>query len=191
MPTEDTHGEVTVLLGELKLGQKDALERLMPLVYRELRRVAGRCMRGERPGHTLQPTALVHEAFLRLLGQDHADWQNRAQFIAVAGQLMRRLLVDHARGRHMLKRGIPVTLNEEIFRRAGVAGQTEEILAVDQVLTRLAEFDPQQARIVELRYFAGLSVEETADALDVSPRTVKRDWAMAKGWMKGQLEAQS
>jgi RNA polymerase sigma factor (TIGR02999 family) len=184
----DSRGEVTALLGELKLGRKDALERLMPLVYRELRRVAGRCMRDERPGHTLQPTALVHEAFLRLVGQDHADWQNRAQFVGVAGQLMRRLLVDHARGRHALKRGIPVTLNEEICNRAAGADQTEEILAVDEILARLAELDPQQARIVELRYFGGLSVEETAEAMAISPRTVKRDWAMAKGWMKGQLQ---
>jgi RNA polymerase sigma factor (TIGR02999 family) len=185
----DSRGEVTVLLGELKLGRKDALDRLLPLVYRELRRVAGRCMRDERPGHTLQPTALVHEAFLRLVEQDRADWQNRAQFVGVAGQLMRRLLVDHARGRRALKRGIPVTLNEEIFQRAAGADQTEEILTVDEILTRLAELDPQQARIAELRYFGGLSVEETAEALAISPRTVKRDWAMAKVWMKSQLES--
>ena len=183
----DYRGEVTVLLGELKLGHKDALERLIPLVYRELRRVAGRCMRDERPGHTLQPTALVHEAFLRLVDQDRADWRNRAQFVGVAAQLMRRLLVDHARGRHALKRGIPVTMNEEIFRRTAGADHTEEILAVDEILGRLAELDPQQARIVELRYFAGLSVDETAEAMAISPRTVKRDWAMAKGWMKTQL----
>jgi len=183
----DSRGEVTVLLGELKLGHKDALERLIPLVYRELRRVAGRCMRDERPGHTLQPTALVHEAFLRLVDQDRADWRNRAQFVGVAAQLMRRLLVDHARGRRALKRGIPVIMNEEIFHRAAGADHTEEILAVDEILGRLAELDPQQARIVELRYFAGLSVEETAEAMAISPRTVKRDWAMAKGWMKTQL----
>ena len=183
----DSRGEVTMLLGELKLGRKDALERLMPLVYRELRRVAGRCMRDERPGHTLQATALVNEAFLRLVDQDHADWQNRAQFVAVAGQVMRRLLVDHARGRRALKRGIPITLNEEIFHGAGRPDQTEEILAVDEILVRLEELDPQQARIVELRYFGGLSVEETAEAMAISPRTVKRDWAMAKGWLKGQL----
>jgi RNA polymerase sigma factor (TIGR02999 family) len=184
----DARGEVTVLLGELKLGHKDALERLMPLVYSELRRVAGRCMRDERPGHTLQPTALVHEAFLRLVDQDRADWQNRAQFVGVAAQLMRRILVDHARGRRALKRGIPVTMNEEIFQRAAGADHTEEILAVDEILGRLAELDPQQARIVELRYFAGLSVEETAEAMAISPHTVKRDWAMAKAWMKTQLE---
>jgi RNA polymerase sigma-70 factor, ECF subfamily len=177
----ESRGEVTVLLGELKLGHKDALERLMPLVYRELRRVAGRCMRDERPGHTLQPTALVHEAFLRLVDRDQADWQNRAHFVGVAAQVMRHLLVDHARGRRALKRGIPVTLNEDIFNRATGADQTEEILAVDQILQRLAELDPQQARIVELRYFGGLSVEETAEAMAISPRTVKRDWAMAKG----------
>jgi RNA polymerase sigma-70 factor (ECF subfamily) len=184
----DGRGEVTVLLGELKLGHKDALDRLMPLVYRELRRVASRCMRDERPGHTLQPTALVHEAFLRLVDQDRANWQNRAQFVGVAAQLMRRLLVDHARGRRALKRGIPVTMNEKIFNRAAGADQTEEILAVDEILARLAELDAQQARIVELRYFAGLSVAETAEAMAISPRTVKRDWAMAKAWMKPQLE---
>jgi RNA polymerase sigma factor (TIGR02999 family) len=124
----DSRGEVSVLLGELKLGRKDALERLVPLVYKELRRVAGHYMRGERPGHTLQPTALVHEVFLRLVDQDHADWRNRAQFVGVAGQLMRRLLVDHARGRRALKRGIAVTMNEEIFQRAGGEDHTEEIL---------------------------------------------------------------
>ena len=183
----DSPGEVSVLLGELKLGRKDALERLVPLVYKELRRVAGYYMRGERPGHTLQPTALVHEVFLRLVDQDHADWRNRAQFVGVAAQLMRRLLVDHARGRRALKRGIAVTMNEEIFYRAGGADHPEEILAVDEVLARLAELDPQQARVVELRYFGGLSVEETAEAMAISPRTVKRDWAMAKGWMKSQL----
>lgn len=182
-----SRGEVTQLLGELKLGREDALEKLMPLVYRELRRVAGHCMRDERPGHTLQPTALVHEAFLRLVDQDRADWRNRAQFIGVAAQLMRRLLVDHARRRRALKRGTPVTLNEEIFNRAAGAVHTEEILAVDEILSRLAELDPQQARVVELRYFGGLSVEETSEVMAISPRTVKRDWAMAKAWLRTQL----
>jgi RNA polymerase sigma-70 factor, ECF subfamily len=183
----DTRGEVTALLAEVKLGRSDALERLMPLVYRELRRIAGCQMRGERVGHTLQPTALVHEAFLRLVDQSRADWQNRAQFLGVAAQLMRRLLVDHARRRGAAKRGIPVTLNEEIFPRGPGAGQTEEILAVDQVLERLAKLDPRQARVVELRYFGGLSVEETAEAMGIATRTVKLDWAMAKGWMQSQL----
>ena len=147
-------------------------------------------MAREKPGHTLQPTALVHEVFLKLVDQDHANWQNRAHFVGVAAQLMRRLLVDHARGRRALKRGIPVTLNEEIFQRAAGADQTEEILAVDEILARLEELDPQQARIVELRYFGGLSVEETAEALGISTRTVKRDWAMTKAWMKTQLEGE-
>jgi RNA polymerase sigma factor (TIGR02999 family) len=119
--------------------------------------------------------------------QSRADWQNRAQFLGVAAQLMRRLLVDHARKRHAAKRGIPVTLNEEILQRNPGADQTEEILAVDEVLARLNELDPRQARVVELRYFGGLSVEETADAMSIATRTVKLDWAMAKGWMQSQL----
>jgi RNA polymerase sigma factor (TIGR02999 family) len=182
----EARGEVTLLLGELRLGRKEALAKLAPLVYKELRRVAGRQMRDERPGHTLQPTALVHEAFLRLVDQDHTDWQNHAQFIGVAGQLMRRLLVDYARRRHTAKRGIPVTLDEDIFNRGG-ADHSEEILAVDEVLARLQELEPRQARIVELRYFGGLSVEETAEVIGISPRTVKSDWAMAKGWLRSQL----
>jgi len=185
----DTRGEVTALLAELKLGRKDALERLMPLVYGELRRIAVNQMRAERTGHTLQPTALVHEAFLRLVDQSRADWQNRAQFFGVAAQLMRRLLVDYERRRHASKRGIAITLNEEIFPASPGAGQIEEILAVDQVLDRLAQLDARQARVVELRYFGGLSVEETAEATGIAPRTVKLDWASAKGWMRSQLRA--
>jgi len=185
----DTRGEVTRLLAEARLGRSDALHRLMPLVYRELRRIAGHQMRAERPGHTLQPTALVHEAFLRLVDQNHDNWQNRTQFFGVAAQLMRRLLVDHARRRRAAKRGIPVTLSERIYQRAPGTDQTEEILAVDEMLARLAELDPRQARVVELRYFGGLSVEETAEALGIATRTVKLDWAMAKGWMKSQLGA--
>ncbi len=183
----DNPGDVTALLEEARLGREDAILRLLPLVYRELRRIAGQQMRRERAGHTLQPTALVHEAFLRLVDQDHVDWQNRAHFFGVAGQLMRRLLVDYARRRFAAKRGIPVTLQEAIL--PGGVDKTEEILAVDQVLGRLAELDPRQARIVELRYFGGLSIEETADAMGVAGRTVKRDWAMAKAWMRQQLSA--
>ena len=183
----EARGEVTELLAELKFGRKDALDRLIPLVYRELRRIAGNQMRDERVGHTLQPTALVHEAFLRLVEQSRADWQNRAQFFGVSAQLMRRLLVDHARRRRAAKRGIPITLNEEIFRRSPSGDQTEEILAVDEVLARLTKLDPRQARVVELRYFGGLSVEETAAAMGIATRTVKLDWAMAKAWMKSQL----
>jgi RNA polymerase sigma factor (TIGR02999 family) len=185
----DTCGEVTRLLAEVRLGRSDALDRLMSLVYRELHRIASHQMRGERLGHTLQPTALVHEAFLRLVEQNHDNLQNRTQFFGVAAQLMRRLLVDHARRRRAAKRGIPVTLNEEIYQRGSGTDRTEEILAVDEVLARLAELDPRQARVVELRYFGGLSVEETAEVMGMATRTVKLDWAMAKGWMKSQLSA--
>ena len=182
-------GEVTRLLAELRLGRSDALGQLMPVVYRELRRMASHQMRRERVGHTLQPTALVHETFLRLVEQDPRNLQNRAQFFAVAAQLMRRLLVDYARRRRAGKRAIPVTLSERIFRGGQNANPIDEILAVDQVLTRLAELDSRQARVVELRYFGGLSVEETAEVLSIATRTVKLDWAMAKGWMKSQLNA--
>ena len=175
-----------MLLAEAKQGRKDVLHQLVPVVYRELHRIASHQMRGERPGHTLQPTALVHEAFLRLVDQDRTDWQTRAHFFAVAAQLMRRLLVDYARRRTAAKRGVAVTLDQEILNRPGV-DRTEEILEVDQILGRLNELDPRQARIVELRYFGGLSVEETAEVMGISARTVKGDWAMAKGWLRSQL----
>ncbi len=183
----DSRGEVSRLLAEMALGRSDAQDQLMPLVYQELRRIARNQMRDERAGHTLQPTALVHEAFLRLVDQNRTDWRNRAQFFGVAAQLMRRLLVDHARRRGAAKRGIPVTLNEEICKRGPGFDQSEEILAVHQVLARLAKLDPRQARVVELRYFGGLSVEETAEAIGVAARTVKLDWAMAKGWLRSRL----
>ena len=181
-------GEITLLLAEVKLGQKDALARLMPLVYKELRRLAGHYLRDERIGHTLQPTALVHEAYLRLVGQDRADWQNRAQFMGVAAQLMRRILVDYARERAAAKRGGgAVRIDDEGFDLGATPQQSEEVLAVDEALSRLNELDPQQAKIVEMRYFGGLSVEEAAEALGISPRTVKRDWSMAKAWLRAEL----
>jgi len=185
----ETPGEVTRLLADLRVGRTDALDRLMSLVYRELQRIARNQMQRERANHTLQPTALVHEAFLRLLKQNPDNWQNRAQFYGVAAQIMRRLLVDHARRRHAGKRGIPVTLNEAICQPTPATDQTEEILAVDEVLARLAKLDPRQARVVELRYFGGLSPEETAEAMGIATRTVQLDWAMAKGWIKSQLSA--
>lgn len=184
----DAPGEVTLLLAEMRSGRKDALTRLVPLVYNELRRLAGRYMRDERTGHTLQPTALVHEAFLRLAGQDRANWQNRAQFMGIAGQLMRRILVDHARKRYAAKRGgTLVTLDEGIGNQRLTAAQPEEILAVDEALARLDRLDPQQARVVELRYFGGLSAEETAEAMGMSQRTVEREWTTAKAWLRAQL----
>lgn len=184
----DPGGEVTLLLAEMRLGREDALARLMPLVYAELRRLAGHYLRGERIGHTLQPTALVHEAFLRLVGQDHAGWEHCGQFIGVAAQMMRRILVDYARQRAAGKRvGAAVTLNEEKLGPQAGSDRTEEILAVEEVLGQLADLDVRQARIVELRYFAGLSVEETAEVMGISPRTVKGDWAVARAWLRAQL----
>ena len=181
-------GEVTILLNELKLGNKDALGKLIPLVYRELRLLAAYYLRAERSGHTLQPTALVNELYLRLVRQNHADWKDRAHFLAVAAQLMRRILVDYARARQTSKRnGVTVPVDVDNFDLGGAQLHVEEILAVDQALDRLAELDPQQTRVVELRYFAGLTVEETAEAISISPRTVKRDWAMAAAWLRSQL----
>ena len=182
-------GEVSLLLAEIKLGHGDAFARLMPLVYGELRRLARHYLHGERPGHTLQPTALVHEAFLRLMGQERANWEHRGQFIGVAARLMRRILVDYARQRRAGKRaGAVVALEEERLGSPGGLDRTDEILAVEEALCRLVERDPQQGRIVELRYFGGLSVDETAECLDISPRTVKRDWAMAKAWLRAELD---
>jgi RNA polymerase sigma factor (TIGR02999 family) len=185
---KESPGEVTLLLNELKLGNKDALGRLVPLVYEELRRVAARYLQAERAGHTLQPTALVHELYLRLVEQDRADWKDRAHFLAVAAKLMRRILVDYARARGAAKRdGMAVRVEIAGLELGGEEPRTEEILAVDEALARLAELDPQQTRVVELRYFAGLTVEETAEAVGISPRTVKRDWAMASAWLRSEL----
>jgi RNA polymerase sigma factor (TIGR02999 family) len=192
MPTvEERSEEVTQLLAELNRGNQAALTRLIPLVYGELHRLAEHYLRGERPGHTLQPTALVHEAYLRLVGQDRADWQSRGQFIGVAAQLMRRILVDYARGRAASKRaGDGVRVDAGAIELGKPYRQLDEILVVDECLQRLSELDAQQTRIVELRYFAGLTVDETANALGISARTVKRDWAMAAAWLRKQLSGE-
>jgi RNA polymerase sigma-70 factor (ECF subfamily) len=185
---EASPGEVTVLLAELKRGDKDALGKLVPLVYGELRRLAGHYMRAERVGHTLQPTAVVHEAYLRLVGEDWAEWQNRAQFVGVAARQMRRILVDYARQHVAAKRGgTPVKLDLDALAGSFGSGKSDEILAVDEAIARLGEMDPQQAQVVELRYFGGMTVEETAELLGISPRTVKRDWAMALAWLRAEL----
>jgi RNA polymerase sigma factor (TIGR02999 family) len=184
----EPRSEVTLLLRRLSAGDKSALNQLMPLIYTELHQLASSYMRRERPGHTLQTTALVHEAYLQLVGQENAQWENRTQFFAVAAQLMRRILVDHARAHHAAKRGgsLPrLSLDEAVVMAKERGG---DLLAIDELLQRLADVDPQQARIVELRFFAGLSVEETAHALSVSDRTVKREWAMAKAWMQRELQ---
>lgn len=184
----ESAGDVTVLLAQMRSGHQDALQQLLPLVYNELRRLAARYMQQERAGHTLQPTALVHEAYLRLTHQDRANWRNRAQFMGVAGQLMRRILVDHARMRCAAKRGgVFTTLDDSVEKQFADVSRPEEILAVHLTLERLERLDPQQGRLVELRYFAGLSAEETAQAMGLSLRTVEREWATAKAWLRAQL----
>jgi RNA polymerase sigma factor (TIGR02999 family) len=180
--------DVTRLLEQLNTGNKQALESLMPLVYAELRRQAARYLRRERQNHTLQPTALVNEAFLRLVDQK-VNWQNRSHFFGVAAQAMRRVLVDHARAHGRIKRGGPapkVTLDEGMV---AAQGRSVDLLALDQALERLAAIDARQARVVELRFFGGLSVEETAEVMNVSPATVKREWSMAKAWLHAKLES--
>jgi len=168
-------------------GNREALDRLMPVVYDELRRQAGRYLKHERQGHTLQTTALVHEAYVRLIDQAGVQWQNRAHFYAIAAEMMRRILVDHARKRGAAKRGgdaVRVTLNEALN---APEKQDPDLIAVDEALTKLAAMDRQQARVVELRFFGGLNVEETAEVLGISERTVKRDWSVAKAWIRREL----
>ncbi len=176
---------VTRVLAELGGGDPTALERLLPLVYDELRVIAASQLRREAPGHTLEPTALVHEAFLRLVDQ-REGFRNRSHFYGVAAQAMRRILVDYARRRRALKRdgGVRITLPENIGTDTDAA---EEVLAVDEALGRLEAMDPRLARVVELRFFAGLSVEETAGVLEISAATVKRDWAAARAWLQREL----
>jgi RNA polymerase sigma factor (TIGR02999 family) len=179
--------DVTMLLKELSSGNQDVLAELIPLVYDELRRLAAYHLRRERSNHTLQATALVHEAYLRLVDQRHVDWKNRSHFFGVAAHLMRRILLMHARRVHAAKRGGSaqrISLDEGVvFTRE----HSPELVVLDELLTRLAALDPQQARIVELRFFGGLSVEETADLLGISSATVKRDWAMAKAWLAREM----
>jgi RNA polymerase sigma factor (TIGR02999 family) len=181
--------DVTTLLIDWSNGDRSALDRLMPLVYDQLRRMAARYMHQENPGHTLQSTALVHEAYFKLIDQDRVQWRNRAQFFGVAAQMIRRILVDHARTAKAQKRGGPaqkLSLDEAMD-----APEMRELdlIALDDALVTLAEIDPQQSRVIEMRFFAGLTVEETAEALDISPATVKRDWVTAKAWLFRELNA--
>jgi len=182
---------VTRLLTAWKNGDSSAGDQVMPLVYDELHRAAARAMRGEAVGHTLQPTALINEAYLRLVDQNGAGWQNRAQFFGVAAQMMRRVLVDHARGRLSEKRGggaQTVTLDElHDLPQASTESNDVDILALNEALEKLAALDPDQARVVELRYFTGLSIDETAEALGISPATVKREWVIARAWLRREL----
>ena len=184
-------GPVTQLLLAWSTGDRAALERLIPVVYPELRRIAGRYLRHERVGHTLQPTALVNEAYLKLIDQEHARWQNRAQFFGVAAQLMRRILVDHARERAAAKRGgraTPVTLVDGM---GASPGRAIDVIALDEALTRLASLYPEQGRLVELRYFGGLTIEETGEVMGLSPATVKRQWATARAWLLAHLAGEA
>ena len=180
---------ITQLLIDWGQGDQAALEKLMPLVYSELRRLAGNYLRRERAEHTLQPTALVNEAYLKLIDQRNAKWQNRAHFFAISAKLMRRILVDHARQRQAVKRGgsdqerLSITSAETILKQPAI-----DLLALNEALDELAHMDPQQGRIVELKFFAGLSIEETAAVLGISHATVERDWKMARAWLRRQLE---
>jgi len=180
--------DITRLLIAWSDGRREALDDLMPMVYADLRRVAAGYMRREGAGHALQPTALVHEAYVRLIDQKQVKWRNRAHFFGVAAGLMRRILVDHARRRRAEKRGGDwerVTLTGDEV--ATDAHKEIDVLALDEALERLAEFDPQQERIVELRYFGGLTIEETAEIVGISAATVVREWTIAKAWLRADL----
>ena len=184
--------QVALLLKELRSGKRDAVERLMPLVYDELHLLAVRYMQSERISHTLQPTALVNEAYLRLVGQRSFNFHDRSHFISVASQAMRRVLVDHARKVLSTKRGgeaatRPLQDEEPLLDRK----QSEEMVDLNAALEKLHEIDPRQSQIVEMRFFGGLTIEETAEALGTSPRTVKRDWTVARAWLHGEIRRTS
>jgi RNA polymerase sigma factor (TIGR02999 family) len=184
---ESPANQLTELLQSWSKGDEGAIEKLMPLVYGELHRLAQRYMADERPGHTLQTTALVHEAYLRLVDTAHANWDGRAHFFAVCARVMRRILVDWARSRQAEKRGSGVP-SLELNEALAVSGRSgTDLVAIDDALTALAAVDQRKGQIVELRFFGGLSVKETADVLKVSQETVQRDWKLAKSWLRHEL----
>ncbi|GAC1656781.1 MAG: sigma-70 family RNA polymerase sigma factor [Gemmatimonadaceae bacterium] len=188
MADADSSADVTGLLVRWSQGDREALDRLVPLIYEECRRIAALQLQYERPDHTLDPTALVHELYLRLVDQRHARWENRAQFFGIAAQLMRRILVDYARARHATKRGgSALLLSLEAAASTPNVAHSEDVLAIDDALQRLALLDAEQVRIIELRFFAGLTVEETAHVVGRSERTVKREWRLAKAWLHREL----
>jgi RNA polymerase sigma-70 factor (ECF subfamily) len=182
-------GQVTLLLTELRDGNQDAANRLMPLIYSELRRMAGSYMQRERPGHTLQATALVNEVYMRLAGGATVPWQSRAHFFGIAARAMREVLLDYARSHIAGTRGgkdaQKVDIDAEQLR--GLSPKIENVIAIDEVLQRLERIDPRQSRLIELRFFAGLSVEEAAEVMSVSPVTIKREWRLAKAWLHREL----
>lgn len=187
--TLQPQNQVTQLLQKWQEGNQEALEALMPLVYNELKRLAGSYLRRERPDHTLQSAALVNEAYLRLVDQTQTRWQNKAHFYGIAAQMMRRVLADHARSHNAVKRGAgmpDLELNESV---AQAQSRSVDLLDLEEALQKLEKLDPQQGRIVELRFFSGLSIEDTANVLGISPATVKRDWAAARAWLFREVAA--
>ncbi len=182
--------DVTALLRAWSDGDRDALDQLLPVVYRELHRQAEHFMRAQPPGHTLQTTALVHEAYLRLAIRDRPEWKGRAHFFGVAAKAMRSILVDHARARGAAKRG-GGTQAVTLSNLEDTDGQELDVLELDDALERLAELDPRKGSLVELRYFAGLSIEEAAESLGVSPATAKREWRLARAWLRRELDRES
>ena len=187
--TERRTENITQLLIDVSRGNQTAIDELLPLVYGELRSLASNYLRRERADHTLQPTALVHEAYLRLVDQTQVNWQNRAHFFGMAAQMMRRILVDHARAHNASKRGSEyqkIQLDEKVD---SVAERSTELIALDEALTELSTVDEVKSRIVELRYFGGLTVEETAEVLGVTPVTINRHWRMAKAWLFGRIHS--
>ena len=190
MTDQKAPSEITQMLIELTDGNQDVVNRILPHIYDELRRLAGSYLRRERSDHTLQPTALVHEAYMKLIDQKRVRWQNRAHFFGIAAQVMRRILLDHARKHQAEKRGGEIDklpIEEEILVVSH--DKSAELIALDDALEELAKLDPQKARVVELRYFGGLSIEETAEVTGVSVPTVNRQWRMAKAWLYSQIAA--
>lgn len=186
-PLPETAHDVTRLLVDLQRGADGAADQLVPLVYGELHKLAVHYMRAERGDHTLQPTALVHEAYMRLVDQRNASWQNRSHFFGIAAQAMRRILVDHARRKRAGKRegGDRVTLDESV---AEAPQRSVDLIALDDALNKLAALDPRQARVVELRFFGGLDIEQAAESLGISPATVKRDWTFARAFLQREMD---
>jgi RNA polymerase sigma factor (TIGR02999 family) len=184
--------DVTAMLVKWGQGDKAALDQLLPAVYDELHRMAARYLRRERPDHTLQPTALINEAYLRLVDQNGVTWENRSHFFGIAANVMRRILVDHARGHQAAKRGgsmIKLPLDEGIH--GSPKHEEIDLVALDAALTRLAKMDPEQSKLVELRYFAGLTIDETAEVMGISPATMKRKWTLSRAWLRREITRQS
>jgi len=186
--TDSGAGEVTRLLNDWSNGDQAAFDQVLPLVYHELRKIAKRYMRRQDADHTLQSTAVVHEAYLKLMGGTERDWSSRSHFFAVAAKAMRQVLMDHARSSLAAKRGGNIQLVELDEALAVSGGKHRDLVTLDEALTALAELDPRKGRVVELRYFAGLNIEDIAKVLEISPKTVERDWIFAKAYLKGEIE---